>query len=249
MKKDCMKMQDKMADLIFGTLSRHEKQALDDHIAGCLECWEYLQTLKDEQSVLRGFTGKVEAGMKQREERMLDAIRHCTIETSAEPMTARQTFNFLRISKLAVAAVLLIATGYFAGHFFASPSVDIEELRAALEPAIRRNLEEQMKQNFELALHRHVTQLKEDLAGQFHREMKEFSARTLVASRMATEQRLIELVQLIEATRAVDHRQIAAALERIETHRLYDKTRLGEGLIKLAAQKNEMSGDSPDSSN
>lgn len=242
MKNDCIKIQEKIADLIFGALSRTEKESVDDHIAGCLECREYLKALKDEQRVFREFAGEVNEGMKQREERMLETIRHCDLDKSTEHITTPRTFKLLRICKLAVAAVLLVATGYFAGHFFATPSVDIEELRAALEPEIRRNLKEQMNREFESALNTRVSQLREDLVTQSHRDMKEFSARTLVASRMATEQRLVELIQLIEATRAVDHRKVAAALERMETNRLYDKTRFGEGLVKLASQRNEISG-------
>jgi len=61
----------------------------------------------------------------------------------------------------------------------------------------------------------------------------------LAASRAVTDQRLAELIRLIEAVRTVDHYQVRMALEQIESNRLQDKTHFGKGLVSLAAQKNK----------
>jgi hypothetical protein len=108
---------------------------------------------------------------------------------------------------------------------------------------------EQINHDRELVLESHIVQLKEDLSRQFHRDLRECAARTLAASRVTTEQRLAELIRLIEAARTVDHYQVAVALERIELKRLQDKTRFGEGLVRLAAYGNEIPGNQQESLN
>jgi hypothetical protein len=70
--------------------------------------------------------------------------------------------------------------------------------------------------------------------------LTQFAAETMAASRTLTEQRLVELVQVIEAARMQDRRRVAAALEQIELNRLRDKTAYGNGLETLAAQTNEL---------
>jgi hypothetical protein len=137
--------------------------------------------------------------------------------------------------KTAAAAVLLIGVGFIAGRLFA-PAVDIEELQAALEPAIRQELQEQWRQTYSTGF----TQIKNELAEQFSRDLAEFAEQTLAASSNMTDQRLNELVQLIEAARAKDRQWIAAALEKIEFNRRQDNTRLGNGLVTLATRTNDL---------
>ncbi|MEA3226108.1 MAG: hypothetical protein U9Q07_09170, partial [Planctomycetota bacterium] len=69
---------------------------------------------------------------------------------------------------------------------------------------------------------------------------------TLTASQAATEQRLAELIRLIEAARTVDHWQVARAFEQIESYRLRDRTRFGESLVSLASLRNEITPDDPE---
>ena len=240
MNRDCEKIQEKIKDLIFGELSRRDEEAVIEHTAGCSECKKYLQELRDEQRVIREFAGKVEAGMEHREKRMLEAIRRSPIDESFIYLSNRM-FKPMTIAKLAIAATLLIAAGYFTGRYLATPSVDIDQLQAALEPAIRRNLQEQINHDRELALERHAAQLKEELSQQFYRELNGVATKTLMASRLATEQRLVELIELIEAARTVDHMQVASAIKQMEVNRLRDQTRIGENLIQIAARKNNAS--------
>jgi low affinity Fe/Cu permease len=243
MNRDCEKIQEKIKGLILGALSRRDEDAVTDHTAGCSECKRYLQALRDEQCVIREFAGKVEAGMQQREERMLEAIKRTSIDEPMEWRFPKRTIERMAIAKMAVAATLLIAAGYVAGHYLASPSIDIERLQAALEPSIRRNLQEQFNHDHVLALERHTAQLKEELAQQFYRDLNGVASKTLMASRVATEERLIELIELIEAARAVDHMQVATAFKRMEANRLQDRSHIGENLIRFATQKNNVSSD------
>ncbi len=158
------------------------------------------------------------------------------------------------ITKFAAAAVLLIAVGYATGRLSAPEPLDVEELKAALEislkssleAAIRQDLFEQMNERWQSAFAAGCAQIKEELQRQVRRDLTEFAAQTLAASGTLTNQRLMELIQLIEAARMQDRKRIEAALEQIELNRLQDKTRFGNSLVTLAAQTNELLGTKQD---
>jgi hypothetical protein len=153
------------------------------------------------------------------------------------------------IAKLATAAVLLIGLGYAVGRLSA-PTVDTEELRAALEsslksslePAIRQDLLEEMNERWQSVFAAGCAQIKEELQRQVRRDLTEFAAQTLAASGTLTNQRLMELIQLIEATRRRERQQIETAFEQIEQ----EKILLRNGLLAVAAQTNELLGTKQD---
>ncbi len=247
MSENCEKMQDKIADYIIGALSQEHHDALNEHIAVCSKCREYMQALKAEKSLLVDFAKKLDAGMETREEKVLQAIKHCKPRERINLLSTCRTIVQSKITKLTVAAALLIGVGYFAGQLISARSPDVRQLQAALETSLKLSLEqtihqsllEQVNRDRELALERHYVRLKDELTRQFHHNMSEFAVQTLDASRAVTEQRLAELIRLIEAVRTVDHLQVRMALEQIESYRLQDKTRFGKGLVSLAAQKNK----------
>jgi hypothetical protein len=148
------------------------------------------------------------------------------------------------IVKLAAAAVFLIAIGYVTGRLSTPKPLDVEELKAALEkslkaslePAIREDLVVELNKQWQSAFASNSTQLKEELQEQVRRDLTEFAAQTLAASGTLTNQRLTELVQLIEAARRRERQQIEAALEQIEQ----DKIRLENGLMAIAARTSEI---------
>jgi len=133
------------------------------------------------------------------------------------------------ITKCAAAAVLLIAAGYATGRLSAPEPLDVEQLKAALE-----SLNEQWQSAFAV----NSAQLKEELHQQVRRDLTEFAAQTLAASGTLTNQRLMELIRLIEAARRRERQQVAAALEQIELNR----QQLENGLLTIAAQTNELMG-------
>jgi len=65
--------------------------------------------------------------------------------------------------------------------------------------------------------------------------LTEFAARTLAASGTRTDQRLMELIELIDAVRLQDRQRMAAAFDYIES-------RFGGGLVTLAARTDELLG-------
>jgi len=154
------------------------------------------------------------------------------------------------ITKFAAAAVLLLTVGYATGRLSAPPPLDVEELqaslenslRSSLEPAIRQDLLEEMNERWQSAFADGCAQIKEELQRQVRRDLTEFATQTLAASGSLTNQRLMELIQLIEATRRRERQQIEAAFEQIEQ----EKILLRNGLLAVAAQTNELLGTKQD---
>ena len=146
-----------------------------------------------------------------------------------------------RLMKLAAAAVLMIGAGFIGGRLSAPEPVNVQELQAALEnslksslvPAIRQELISQIDGRWQSTLAASHAQIKDELARQVRRDLTEFAAQTLAASGTRTEQRLMELIQLIEAARVQDRQRMASAFDYIES-------RFGNGLVTLAARTDEL---------
>ena len=167
-------------------------------------------------------------------------------EKSQQHVSSRIWRNIFKspITKFAAAAVLLIAAGYATGRLSAPQPLDVEELKAALEtslkaslePAIRQDLIAQLNEQWQSAFAVSSARLKEDLHQQVRRDLTEFAAQTLAASGTLTNQRLMELIWLIEVARIRERQQVAAALEQIEQ----EKIQFRNGLLAVAAQTNEL---------
>lgn len=136
------------------------------------------------------------------------------------------------IIKFAAAAVLLICAGFLTSRLSTPQPVDVEQLRA--------DLVKQMNQQWESILEARHAQIREEVYRQVRRDLTEFAAQTLTASKDLTDQRLVELVRLIEAARIQDRQRIEAALEQVELNRLQDKTQFRNGLQTLVARASEL---------
>ena len=147
----------------------------------------------------------------------------------------------LRFLKLVAAAVVLIAAGVVAGRLSAPQPLDAEELQAALEsslksslgPAIRQAVLAEVDSRWQSAFAAGRAQIKDELARQARYDLTQFAAQTLAACGTQTDQRLKELIQLIEAARIQDRRRTEDALDHIESQ-------FGNGLVTLAARTDEL---------
>ncbi len=139
-------------------------------------------------------------------------------------------------TKVAAAAVLLIIAGYAAGRISSPRQPDIEQLQAALEPAIRSRLLDEMKQYWQLALTSSYAQLKNELSQQYRSDLNQFAAYTLAASGAATNQLLEELIDSINEAQTQDRQWVSAAFEQIELNRLRDNTELSNAFATFAVQ-------------
>jgi len=145
-----------------------------------------------------------------------------------------KTINSL--TKIAAAAVLLIIAGYAAGRLSAPKPPNMEQIQAALEPAIRTQLLDEMKQYLQLGLANSYVRLQDDLSQQYRRDLNQYAAQTLAASNAVTNRLLEEFINSISATQAQDRQLIAAALEQIDNNRRQDNTQLSNALVSFAAQ-------------
>jgi len=139
-------------------------------------------------------------------------------------------------TKVAAAAVLLIMAGYATGRLLSPKPPDIEQLRVALEPTIRQNILDEMKQYWQLGLTASYAQLKDDLSQQYRSDLNQFAAYTLAASGAATNQRLEALIESINQAQTQDRQWVATALGEIELNRLQDNAKLSNAFVSFAVQ-------------
>ena len=139
-------------------------------------------------------------------------------------------------TKVAAAAVLLIMAGYATGRLLSPKPPDIEQLQAALEPAIREQLLDEMKQYWQLGLRASYAQLKDDLSQQYRSDLNQFAAYTLAASGAATNQRLEALIDSIDQAQTQERQWFATAIGEIELNRLQDNATLSNAFATFAVQ-------------
>ncbi len=148
-------------------------------------------------------------------------------------MKAQSRFGALRPRPVwrivQVAALLLgvIGLGFVGGRFSVDSHVDVDQLRADLETSL--------KSSFDRSLAANGTQLKSDILTLLRQDLSVLTTQTLEASQVMTDQRLTELIRLIETVRRQDRKQIVTALEQIEQDRLQDKIQINQGFKTLVA--------------
>ena len=135
--------------------------------------------------------------------------------------------------------IVAAAAGYLGGRLSAPPPLATEQLQAVLEPAIHRNLLEDMSHYWQVGLANNYIRLKDELSEQYRRDLNQYALQTLVASGAATNGLLEELIQAINAANMEDRRWVRAALRQIESNRLQDKMQLANGLQALAVQTDD----------
>ena len=140
------------------------------------------------------------------------------------------------ITRFAAAAVLFIVAGYAVGRLSAPRPPDMEQLQAALEPAIRRNLLDQIKHDLQSDLAGSYVQLRDDLTAQYRRDLNQFAAYTLTASGAATNQLLEELIESISMAQTQDRQWVTAAFEQTELNRLRDNAQLSNAFAAFAVR-------------
>ena len=126
------------------------------------------------------------------------------------------------IAKFAAAAVLLIGAGYATGRFSAPQPPDMEQLQAALEPAIRKNVVAKLSNDLQLGLANGYVQIRDELGRQHRQDMGRFAAQTFAASNSVTHELLAALIESIDAAQTQDRQWFTAAIEQVELNRLRD---------------------------
>lgn len=126
------------------------------------------------------------------------------------------------ITRFAAAAVLLITAGYAVGRISAPRPPDMEQLQAALEPAIRSNVIAQLKDDLQSGLSTCYERLSDELGRRHSQDMARFAAQTLDASNSVTSELLTAMIEAINAAQTEQGQRFTAVLEQIELERRRD---------------------------
>jgi hypothetical protein len=147
------------------------------------------------------------------------------------------------LMKLAAAVMLMVGAGFIGGRLSAPAPLNVQQLQAAmesslkssLEPAIRRQLQDEFDNRLQSALSAQRDTLKQELARQVHRDLETFAGQTLTTVGNLMDQRLMEFAQMVEEARIKDRQHVAAAFD-------YMGSRFGDGLETLATQTDSLLG-------
>lgn len=168
-------------------------------------------------------------------------------QTIPNPSTSLRGALRLRLPrffvKFAAAAVLMIGAGFVGGRLSTPKPLNVQQLQAAmesslkssLEPAIRQQLHNEFENRLQSTLTAERNMLKQELAQQVHRDLETYAEKTLTAVGNLMDQRLMNFARMVEAARIKDRQHVAAAFD-------YMGSRFGDGLVTLAAQRNNLSG-------
>lgn len=140
------------------------------------------------------------------------------------------------LTKVAAAAVLLIAAGYATGRLSAPRAPEMEQIRAALEPEIRQSLLAETKQYLQLGLANAYVRIQDELTQQYRQDLRQVALQSVAASNAVTNELLAELIESFNEAQNQDRQLVAEALGQIESKRQQDRTDLTNALATLALQ-------------
>ncbi|KPL24622.1 MAG: hypothetical protein AMJ75_03200 [Phycisphaerae bacterium SM1_79] len=109
MSDNCEKIRDQIADATTGLLSQLQVDALQQHLSQCTTCREFARALTEEDKLLTELFAKIDANMSSRHERVLRAIESSCAPNESEIISMWRTVMKSPITKLAAAAVIIIA--------------------------------------------------------------------------------------------------------------------------------------------
>lgn len=241
MNQPCPQVQDRIADYVLGVLDPRQAEILQEHLAGCDACRQYVRSLRDQARSLAALSSQIEADMQTREGKVIEALEAVSPVEEGSPRVFPFSGGFL---KVAVAAVLVLGVGVGVGRWTAPrSSVDVEQLRADLQASVtasvastvQESLLGQVDQRVQAGLAKNEAKLRTEVAGQVRDDLQRLVAQAATNSQNLAEKRFTELVQIVEEARLKDRQRVARALEQVEQNRLRDRAQIGMGLQSLAA--------------
>jgi len=229
MNRLCPDMQDRVVDYMLGALEGSDVAAVEEHLSDCEGCRQYLQDLRQQGDDLARLGRRVAADMNARQDRVIEALEAVTPSTRVVPVIG----GFVRV---AVAAALVLGAGVMIGKLTAPRPVDVERLRADLEssivaslkPAVQESILAGLDERLAAALASNDAKLRTEVAERISRDLQAFASQLTSNSEQRMDKRFAELIEVIEAARRTDRRQVAQALEQI-------KAQTGAGLRSVAA--------------
>ena len=158
--------------------------------------------------------------------------------------TRQRNPHIVRLTtRFAAAAAVLIFAGYAVGRLSAPRTLDIEQLRQAveaslatsIEPAVRRKLIEDLGRQWQATLEATYVALREDLTAQYRQDLAQVAVQTLAASNAYTNRVLEDLIESINVAEMQKRQWFAAGLEEIHSARRQDNTQFAGALVSFAS--------------
>ena len=122
MNSDCQKIKDQIADLVMGILTEAQVHELEQHLNECAACRDYARVLKDEDMLLTEFFAKIDTDMTRRQERVLQTVNRSCLSKQTDTLSIRRIIMKNPITKLAIAAVIIIAVTFGLFEFIGTGS-------------------------------------------------------------------------------------------------------------------------------
>ena len=119
MENTCQKIQEEIPELITGSLPDEKAAELYHHIEKCPACSEYLQKLQADDKLLGNFAEAMQPTVARLENNVMDALKHRPIDKTIHTIAIWKTIMKSKITKLAAAAVVIIAV-LIGAHQFGS---------------------------------------------------------------------------------------------------------------------------------
>jgi hypothetical protein len=137
MRNDCQSFQDRIADLVTGTVPEPDRRKIEDHAASCAPCREYLQALRREDARLTQHFAGIDANRVERQERMIQRIRCTCTKPKRHYLSLWREIMRSPFSKLATAAtvVLVAAVSLVVLDRSAAPAYALADVSAAFDQA------------------------------------------------------------------------------------------------------------------
>lgn len=241
MSQPCPHMQDRILDSVLNRLDPQQSEVLQEHLVSCEACRQYVQSLKGQARSLIVLGLQIDAGMKARQDRVIEALQ-AVAPTEAGPT---QVFPFLGgFLRTAVAAVLVLGVGLGLGRWTA-PRMDVQKLRADLQTsmaasvteAVQESILSQMDQRLQTGLAQNEAKLRTELTGQVQDGWQRFVSQAGSNAQDLVEKRFAELVQVVEEARLTDRQRMVKALERMEQSRYRNRAEVQTTLAALTEKK------------
>jgi len=226
MENICQNFQEQIPELITGALSAERAAELQQHIDSCPACSKYLEGLQADDKLLGDFAEAMQPAVTRLENNVVAALGRGPSNKPVSHISIWRTIIKSPISKLAAAAVLLIAVGYIVGRVSSPRVVDTRQFHHALREEWNRDLQ--------LALANWDVRLRDELGRQFREELNDSAVQTLATSGAMTNELLTKLVESVSAAQTQQRREILAAFGQMEFNQLRDNSRLRNDFARFA---------------
>ncbi|MBN2512201.1 MAG: hypothetical protein JXB18_04625 [Sedimentisphaerales bacterium] len=216
-----------------GHLSPAQAAALQEHLSGCSPCSRYHDILSQQDKRLTAWADSLDSRIQAGQDSLLQRLR----DKKINPAPTAQPWRY-RFIWQAAAAVVLIASGFFAARLF-QPAISKEQLFAEWSQIIQPQMEQKLADAVARQLRPELLQMRNDLANQMTTQINEASAQSVALSQAMNAKLIREFADAVQTAQSRDRLVVSDALLRLEEKRLQDKKQTQKAVTSLALATGE----------